>query len=53
MRNFIDSTVHIIESGWLKIRLEWAGDVARIKERRDDFKILTGKPTVKRPLRQC
>ena len=31
-------------------RLRWAGHVARMKEGRSDFKILTGKPTGKRPL---
>ena len=31
------------------IRLRWAGHVARIKEGRSAFKILTGKPTGKRP----
>ena len=31
-------------------RLRWAGHVARIEERRSAFKILSGKPTGKRPL---
>ena len=31
-------------------RLKWAGHVARMEEGRSAFKILTGKPTVKRPL---
>ena len=31
-------------------RLRWAGHVARMKESRSAFKILTGKPTGKRPL---
>ena len=31
-------------------RLRWAGHVARMKEGRSAFKILTGKPTGKRPL---
>ena len=31
-------------------RLRWAGHVARIEEGRSAFKILTGKPTRKRPL---
>ena len=31
-------------------RLRWAGNVARMEEVRSAFKILTGKPTVKRPL---
>ena len=32
------------------MRLRWAGHVARIEEGRSAFKILTGKPTGKRPL---
>jgi hypothetical protein len=31
-------------------RLRWAGNIARMEEGRSDFKILTGKPTGKRPL---
>jgi hypothetical protein len=31
-------------------RLRWAGHVARMEEGRSAFKILTGKPTRKRPL---
>ena len=31
-------------------RLRWAGHEARIKESRSTFKVLTGKPTGKRPL---
>ena len=31
-------------------RLRWAWHVARMEERRSAFKILTGKPTGKRPL---
>ena len=31
-------------------RLRWAGHVARIEEGKSAFKILTGKPTGKRPL---
>ena len=31
-------------------RLSWAGHVARMEEGRSAFKILTGKPTGKRPL---
>ena len=31
-------------------RLRWAGYVARIEEGKSAFKILTGKPTGKRPL---
>ena len=32
------------------IRLRWAGHVARMKKGTSAFKILTGKPTGKRPL---
>ena len=32
------------------IRLRWAGHVARMEEGRSTFKILTGKPTGKRPI---
>ena len=31
-------------------RLRWAGHIARMEEGRSAFKILTGKPTGKRPL---
>jgi hypothetical protein len=31
-------------------KLRWAGHVVRMKESRSAFKILTGKPTGKRPL---
>ena len=31
-------------------RLRWAGHVARVEEGRSAFRILTGKPTGKRPL---
>ena len=31
-------------------RLRWTGDVARMEEGRSAFKIVTGKPTRKRPL---
>ena len=31
-------------------RLRWAGHVARMEESRTPFKMLTGKPTGKRPL---
>ena len=33
-------------------RLRWAGHLARVEEGRSAFKILTGKPTGKRPLRE-
>ena len=38
--------VRVIKSS----RLRWAGHVARMEESRSPFKILTGKPTGKRPL---
>ena len=38
--------VRIINS----LRLRWAGNVARIEESKSAFKMLTGKPTIKRPL---
>ena len=34
-------------------RLRWAGHVARMEEGRSAFKMLTGKPTEKRPLRNA
>ena len=40
------NTVRVIKSR----RLRWAGYVARMEESRSAFKILTGKPTAKRPL---
>ena len=49
MSNFIvcsPNIVRVIKS----IRLRWAGHVARMEEGRSAFKILTGKPTGKRPL---
>jgi hypothetical protein len=33
-------------------KLRWAGHIARMEEARSAFKILTGKPTGKRPLRR-
>ena len=40
------NTVRVIKSR----RLRWAGLLARMEESRSAFKILTGKPTGKRPL---
>ena len=40
------NVVRVIKS----IRLRWAGHVARMEKVRSAFKILTGKPTGKRPL---
>ena len=46
IRNFIVcNIVRVIKSR----RLRWAGHVARMEEDRSAFKILTGKPTGKRP----
>ena len=39
-----------ISQGDKSRRLRWAGHVARMEEGRSVFKILTGKPTGKRPL---
>ena len=51
MRNFIVCTVHLIIVWVIKSRrLRWAGHVVRMEEGRSAFKILTGKPTGKRPL---
>ena len=43
---FSPNIVRVIKSK----RLRWAGHVARMEEGRSAFKILTGKPTEKRPL---
>ena len=37
-------------STFISRRLRWAGHVARMEESRSAFKMLTGKPTGKRPL---
>ena len=39
-----------IKEGIKSRRLRWAGHVDRMEEGRSAFKILTGKPTGKRPL---
>ena len=49
MRKFIVCTVHLIEVIKSR-RLRWAEHVERVEESRSAFKILTGKPTGKRPL---
>ena len=41
--------IYIFITIWFR-RLRWAGLVARMEEGRNAFKILTGKPTGKRPL---
>ena len=51
MRNLIVFTVHLNTVRMIKCRrLRWTGHVARMEEGRSTFKILTGKPTGKRPL---
>ena len=47
--NFMVCTVQIVRAIKSR-RLRWAGHVARMVEGRSAFKILTGKPTGKRPL---
>ena len=44
----LPNIVRVIKS----IRLRWTGYVARMEEGKSAFKILTGKPTGKRPLRR-
>ena len=44
--NYSSNIVRVIKSR----KLRWAGHVARMEEGRSAFKILTGKPTGKRPL---
>ena len=39
-------TVRVIKSG----RIRWAGHVARLGERRGDYRVVEGKPKGKRPL---
>ena len=34
----------------IKSRVRWAGHVARMGERRDEYRVLVGKPAGKRPL---
>ena len=48
IRNFIVRTVHLIIIIKSRI-LRWAGHVTRMEEGGRAFKILTGKPTGKRP----
>ena len=49
-RQFNQDTVFQIVECQAARRLRWAGHVARMEESRSVFKILTGKPTGKRPL---
>ena len=44
-------TVHLIVRVIKSERLRWAGHVARMEKGRSAFKILTGKPTAKKPSR--
>ena len=48
MSSITKTIVRVIKSR----RLRWARHVARMEEGRDAFKVLTGKPTGKRPLRR-
>ena len=50
MRNFIVGIVRLIYRVIGSRRFRWIGHVARMEEGRNAFKILTGKPTGKRPL---
>ena len=50
MRNFVVCTVHLTVRVIKSRRLKWAGHLARMKEGRGAFEILTNKPTGKRPL---
>jgi hypothetical protein len=52
IRNFIVCTVHNIIRVVKSRRLRWTGHVARMREGRKAFKILTGKPTGKKTLGQ-
>jgi hypothetical protein len=48
MRNFIICFIHLIRLNESR-RLSWASHVVRMEEGRSAFKIITGKPTRKRP----
>ena len=50
MRNLVVGTVPQLVTVIKSRRLRWACHVARMEESRNPFKILTGKPTGKRPL---
>ena len=52
MWNFIVCTVHLINIVRVikSRRLKWVGHVARMEEGRSAFKILSSKPTGKKPL---
>ena len=49
MRNFIICFIHLIRLNESR-RLSWVSHVVRMEEGRSAFKIITGKPTGKRPL---
>ena len=46
--NDLDSSLNIVRV--LKSRMRWAGNVARMEERRGIYRVLVGKPEGKRPL---
>ena len=46
----IGGSVYVFVCIYIHIRLRWIGHVARMEEGRSAFKILTGRPTGKRPL---
>ena len=48
MRNFLVCTIHL--RMFKSTRLGWVGHVVKREEGRNAFKILTGKPTGKKPL---
>ena len=50
MRNYIVCTVQLIIRVIKSRRLRWAGHAARNEDDMSSFKLLTGKPTEKRPL---
>ena len=50
MRRLHNEELHNLYRSPNMVRVIWAGHVARMKEGRSAFKILTGRPTEKRPL---
>jgi hypothetical protein len=50
MRRFMYSLPHIIRIIKSR-RMRWAGYVAHVREKRDAYQVLVGKPEGKRPLR--
>ena len=53
MGNFIVCTIHLVVRVIKSRKLGWAGHVARMEEGGSAFKILTGKPTGKKPFGRC